>query len=168
MIPPRRTTRAVAPQNADSAKVPTVGDRIEILWEGDDVYFRGTLVRAEKNTWFNFLILYDDGEGEVVDLNCEYWRYCGEDIDDLNKSFVPGDITELWPQNSVRPPGDSSLSSTVAESSSGKGLEDVPEPVSPTSICRTGLGRMHIQEPVQMLPIKARLKLESRRNTLLR
>lgn len=180
MIPPCRSTRATEPQHADSAKPPAVGDRVEVLWEDDDVYFRGVLVRAVENAWFKFLILYEDGDSEVVELNYEYWRYCGDDVDNLNTSFVPGDITELWPGTaSVRLHEDSSFCSTVTQFDKAvatheeqsvpgkKESECDPEPVSPTAVHRAPFRISETQKPIEMLPIKVRLKLEHRQRTIM-
>lgn len=43
------------------------GKRIEVWWEGDDVYYRGTIMEYSKNS-DKHTVYYDDGEKEKVSL----------------------------------------------------------------------------------------------------
>lgn len=50
------------------------GKRIEVWWEGDDVYYRGTIMEYSKNS-DKHTVYYDDGEKEKVSLATTPHRY---------------------------------------------------------------------------------------------
>ena len=50
------------------------GKRIEVWWEGDNVYYRGTIFEYSKNT-DKHTVYYDDGEKEKVSLATTPHRY---------------------------------------------------------------------------------------------
>lgn len=169
MIPPRRTTRAAAPRFADTPKPPAVGDVVEILWEGEGAYFRGNLVRHDGGP-FRFQVVYDDGDRETVDLDAEFWRYAESTAVGLHKSFVPGDVAELWmkptellaPSGDMRWPGEmgSNLKLDVGEDPCA--LEYRPkissEPLSPTNLFPQASFASLQDDSIERMPIKVRLK----------
>lgn len=50
------------------------GKRIEVWWEGDNVYYRGTIFEYSKNS-DKHTVYYDDGEKEKVSLATTPHRY---------------------------------------------------------------------------------------------
>ena len=44
------------------------GRRVEVFWEGDGVFYRGTIMGYSPNS-NKHVVLYDDGESEKVDLS---------------------------------------------------------------------------------------------------
>ena len=50
------------------------GKRVEVWWEGDNVYYRGTIFEYSKNT-DKHTVYYDDGEKEKVALATTPHRY---------------------------------------------------------------------------------------------
>lgn len=50
------------------------GKRVEVWWEGDNVYYRGTIFEYSKNT-DKHTVYYDDGEKEKVSLATTPHRY---------------------------------------------------------------------------------------------
>lgn len=50
------------------------GKRVEVWWEGDNVYYRGTIFEYSKNT-NKHTVYYDDGEKEKVSLATTPHRY---------------------------------------------------------------------------------------------
>lgn len=53
---------------------PTVGCAIEVYWPDDDQWYRGTLQRFYRPSG-RFVVDYDDGECETLDLTKERWRF---------------------------------------------------------------------------------------------
>ncbi len=58
------------------SRPPKEGDRIEIYWDGDEIYYAGKLGPLDPVTK-KFHVDYDDGDEEDVNLNEEIWRFVG-------------------------------------------------------------------------------------------
>lgn len=57
----------------DANRRPQIGDVVHIYWSDDDRYYRGKLFTRLAFATNMFLVLYDDGEWERVDLDNEKW-----------------------------------------------------------------------------------------------
>ena len=52
---------------------PSVGDRVEVYWPVDDMYYPGVV--GEITTDGNHVVNYDDGDSETLELTNEQWRH---------------------------------------------------------------------------------------------
>lgn len=80
-ITTRRKTRhsmRVSRMNKQTERIPKVSDSIEVYWDADDRYYKGTLTVNNSNE-HSFRIMYDDGEMEDLDLRNEVWRFADMD-----------------------------------------------------------------------------------------
>lgn len=55
------------------------GKRVEVWWEGDNVYYRGTIFEYSKST-DKHTVYYDDGEKEKVSLATTPHRYAASKL----------------------------------------------------------------------------------------
>lgn len=67
--PTVRKSRILAERN------PQRGDFVRIYWPDDNAYYRGMLFTRVIFQSRVFLVFYDDGENEIVDLDMEKWRF---------------------------------------------------------------------------------------------
>lgn len=166
MIPPRRKTRASAPLLADTLEPPVVGAAVEILWEGEGTYFRGILARRGPAP-FTFDVTYDDGDSETVNLDSEFWRFARR-VDEPHRSFVPGDVTELWGRvgNNWSDSGETSVKRrrlmSIGVTDDADLLvyrpKQVEEPLSPTSVQPRAIVAVRTKKESDIVPVKVRLK----------
>lgn len=77
---------------ASKARLPKVNDLVDVLWDAQNEWFRGRLLKQRgRIRVFRFDILYDDGDFLTHDLNEEHWRFAN----DLTKTYEPGEVEEL-------------------------------------------------------------------------
>jgi hypothetical protein len=56
------------------------GRRVDVWWEGDGVYYRGTVTGYSTSTG-KHTIMYDDGDVERVilaEVRRQWWGFCGQ------------------------------------------------------------------------------------------
>lgn len=76
---------------------PVLGDAVDILWHDENIFYRGVLSRQNQVLPYTYLIFYDDGDREILDLNEETWRYARPNRIKSRATFAPGDIEKHWP-----------------------------------------------------------------------
>ncbi|GBG77932.1 hypothetical protein CBR_g25863 [Chara braunii] len=107
--PPPPPPRSPSPQLPSSSPVPSsslppssllpprpvpeliirIPSRVEVLWPLESVYYRGTVVQHIKSSG-RYVLLYDGGDVEKIDLSVETFRVLGED-DPSSQETNPGD-----------------------------------------------------------------------------
>lgn len=83
--PPQLTRR----RSKRTEKNPKVGDIVDIWWDVDKTYYRGSLTRYHDHP-NHFRVVYFDGEMEDLNLENEYWKFA---TDDHPSSHLPPDNT---------------------------------------------------------------------------
>ena len=79
---PQRSTRKTRQNHIDEWGSIRPGSRIAIYWPDDGKYYPGTVEKQRGNDPSQFLVLYDDGEEEWIDLNEEKFRLLEHPPDD--------------------------------------------------------------------------------------
>lgn len=126
--------------------IAKVNDRVEIWWDADETYYRGTLTEQFKPT--SFRILYDDGETEDVDLTNENWRFA-VDTSTQSRLLTPiqhskGQVVEIVLDGSDHVPPQQHPSSKHLKPSKKEQTLHSPTPTS-----------MHIDTPSSHNPPKS-------------
>lgn len=93
-MPPKKARPGPMP------KPPSLGDAVEVLWQGERRYYRGVLTRQNNALPYTYLIFYDDGDREIIDLDEETWHYARPTHRAKSRAkFTPGDLAQLWPHD---------------------------------------------------------------------
>lgn len=89
---PIDTNKLLVYDGVSKARLPKVNDLVDVLWDAQNEWFRGRLLKQRgRIRVFRFDILYDDGDFLTHDLNEEHWRF----VNDPGKTFEPGEVEEL-------------------------------------------------------------------------
>lgn len=148
MIPPNRSARKRPAPRMYHLHPPSVGDFVEVWWDGEDTYFRGKLVN-QNHSPMSFLIAYDDGDQQFHDLDQELWRY----VEDTTPEWLPPHSDN---------PVNITCAVTVTPKPSPRNQPAFPpfqKPVLPVSEATKGsLSSARLTHPSPLLPIKEQWK----------
>mmetsp|Transcript_35474 Transcript_35474/g.50291 ORF Transcript_35474/g.50291 Transcript_35474/m.50291 type:complete len:424 (+) Transcript_35474:1404-2675(+) len=128
--------RVVEPKHYETrwndTHVVGVGTRISVYWEDDEAYYAGVIAEERMDKKKNYLVKYDDGEEEWVNLSKEQYTVLFEDTKVADAAVDTVSLMGALPPN--EPQQDSETESIVKKDDAANPQDDCVEwPISKDS-----------------------------------